>query len=758
MPIASRPSVNRPKDWYKSMFRQIHRRRSDDEFESGGGWNVPDTVDSSNNVTQQFRNGLPDKRGLDTILLPKADLPKHASPSHGNDRRSELGADTHTIHTQPRRSFQYGPRRSSVPETKTERGRETERQWKPGTPAVNSNRTHSASFETTLEQELRHLEAQLETDLREMEQWQSQRAQQESRESKPLNAPSTSASRMASSPSWDRSAGAHHPNGQRTEPWESLGGTRGRDKSPSPRGEPGKAQLAYRAVPVAQWLEQSYYYYYSLSLSDSRMASSPSWDRSAGAHHPNGQRTEPWESLGGTRGRDKSPSPRDPLNPRNGFHGERFGSQEIGSDWPSKREEKKMKAARAKFDFQAQSPKELALQKGDVVYIHRVVDQNWLEGEHHGRHGIFPVAYVEIIPDTERPTPIKPPPIQVLEYGEAVATFNFKADLPVELAFRKGETICLIRRVDDNWFEGRISGTNRQGIFPTNYVQVVKGPRMKNSADSSVPPASPTPVPPAPPEPQSPLTSPTSPKKECSDSLARLLSNQNLLHSSNQHSVSSAPSSNQHLMSAPSTNQRSVAAASSSQYVVRVASSNQHSFPLSNHHSAPMPSSNQHSAPASSSNQHSMPAAYTNQRLPSPSANHLLAPRGAANQHGRSPSPTPTGWASANHIASGQRTEPSPAPPAQSWVPADASPQPHIVFNKSERTQVTSAGGPNSPALQWTLYRVLYNYQPLNGDELELREGDLVDVMERCDDGWFVGTSRRTHLFGTFPGNYVQPV
>uniref|UniRef100_A0A4W3I2H8 SH3 domain-containing protein n=1 Tax=Callorhinchus milii TaxID=7868 RepID=A0A4W3I2H8_CALMI len=444
-----------------------------------------------------------------------------------------------------------------------------------------------------------------------------------------------------------------------------------------------------------------------------------------------------------------------------------------------------MKAARAKFDFQAQSPKELALQKGDVVYIHRVVDQNWLEGEHHGRHGIFPVAYVEIIPDTERPTPIKPPPIQVLEYGEAVATFNFKADLPVELAFRKGETICLIRRVDDNWFEGRISGTNRQGIFPTNYVQVVKGPRMKNSADSSVPPASPTPVPPAsptpvppaspapvppaslapvppaslaPPEPQSPLTSPTSPKKECSDSLARLLSNQNLLHSSNQHSVSSAPSSNQHLMSAPSTNQRSVAAASSSQYVVRVASSNQHSFPLSNHHSAPMPSSNQHSAPASSSNQHSMPAAYTNQRLPSPSANHLLAPRGAANQHGRSPSPTPTGWASANHIASGQRTEPSPAPPAQSWVPADASPQPHIVFNKSERTQVTSAGGPNSPALQWTLYRVLYNYQPLNGDELELREGDLVDVMERCDDGWFVGTSRRTHLFGTFPGNYVQPV
>lgn len=53
-------------------------------------------------------------------------------------------------------------------------------------------------------------------------------------------------------------------------------------------------------------------------------------------------------------------------------------------------------------------------------------------------------------------------------------------------------------------------------------------------------------------------------------------------------------------------------------------------------------------------------------------------------------------------------------------------------------------------------YQALYNYQPRNEDELELREGDIVDVMEKCDDGWFVGTSRRSKLFGTFPGNYVK--
>lgn len=53
-------------------------------------------------------------------------------------------------------------------------------------------------------------------------------------------------------------------------------------------------------------------------------------------------------------------------------------------------------------------------------------------------------------------------------------------------------------------------------------------------------------------------------------------------------------------------------------------------------------------------------------------------------------------------------------------------------------------------------FQALYNYTPRNEDELELRESDVIDVMEKCDDGWFVGTSRRTRFFGTFPGNYVK--
>ena len=55
-------------------------------------------------------------------------------------------------------------------------------------------------------------------------------------------------------------------------------------------------------------------------------------------------------------------------------------------------------------------------------------------------------------------------------------------------------------------------------------------------------------------------------------------------------------------------------------------------------------------------------------------------------------------------------------------------------------------------------YRALYTYAPQNDDELELQEGDMICVLEKCDDGWYVGTSQRTGLFGTFPGNYVERV
>uniref|UniRef100_H3AHS9 Sorbin and SH3 domain containing 3 n=1 Tax=Latimeria chalumnae TaxID=7897 RepID=H3AHS9_LATCH len=298
---------------------------------------------------------------------------------------------------------------------------------------------------------------------------------------------------------------------------------------------------------------------------------------------------------------------------------------------PVKREEKKMKAARAKFDFQAQSPKELMLQKGDIVYIHRQVDKNWYEGEHHGRVGIFPTNYIEILSPTESPKPIKSPTIQVLEYGEAVAQFNFKGDLPVELSFRKGERISLVRRVDENWFEGKISGTSRQGIFPASYVQVVKRPRIKTLEDYP--------------------TCNTSP-------------------------------------------------------------------PLQQAISSPVPVFLQYSknSPCSPTQQYEMTPQTTSQfQFSGQNNTKKLKKLGGSGSS---------------------------------------------VCHRSVPKHPCSVTGikPHDKNILWDSYKAIYNYSPQNNDELELKEGDVVDVMQKCDDGWFVGTSRRTQTFGTFPGNYVAQV
>lgn len=55
-------------------------------------------------------------------------------------------------------------------------------------------------------------------------------------------------------------------------------------------------------------------------------------------------------------------------------------------------------------------------------------------------------------------------------------------------------------------------------------------------------------------------------------------------------------------------------------------------------------------------------------------------------------------------------------------------------------------------------YLAMYAYKPQKADELELRKGEMYRVMEKCQDGWFKGTSLRTGGSGVFPGNYVTPV
>ncbi|XP_065370073.1 serine-rich adhesin for platelets isoform X10 [Calliphora vicina] len=254
--------------------------------------------------------------------------------------------------------------------------------------------------------------------------------------------------------------------------------------------------------------------------------------------------------------------------------------------------------ARALYNFQAQNSKELSFKKGDIIYIKRAIDKNWYEGEHNAMIGLFPANYVEII-NKETVYPVQP---QATVYrkpseGQARAKYNFQAQSGVELSLNKGELVSLTRRVDDNWFEGRIA--NRKGIFPVSYVEVLTDIGAEDIAARTT------------------TIQPTA--RPTLDALRTNINNEfnTLTRNGNQP------------------------------------------------------------------------------------PNAIL--RETRNAH------------------------------------------------KTDILHVDTSSEP-------LVYRALYKYRPQNSDELELQEGDVVHVLEKCDDGWYVGTSQRTGCFGTFPGNYVERV
>ncbi|KAI9803602.1 MAG: hypothetical protein M1825_001945 [Sarcosagium campestre] len=72
-----------------------------------------------------------------------------------------------------------------------------------------------------------------------------------------------------------------------------------------------------------------------------------------------------------------------------------------------------------------------------------------------------------------RPTAPKPKftPKSSLGPNQARALFNFEAEQPTDLGFKKGEVITIVKRTDskNDWWTGRIG--SKEGMFPSNYVE-----------------------------------------------------------------------------------------------------------------------------------------------------------------------------------------------------------------------------------------------------------------------------------------------
>ncbi|KAK5870421.1 hypothetical protein PBY51_025056 [Eleginops maclovinus] len=94
---------------------------------------------------------------------------------------------------------------------------------------------------------------------------------------------------------------------------------------------------------------------------------------------------------------------------------------------------------------------------------------------------------------------------------------------------------------------------------------------------------------------------------------------------------------------------------------------------------------------------------------------------------------------------------PPPPPPPQSSVDGAAF---SLAAGQRPSPSVSEQSGRQRP----TVYVAMFPYAPRKEDELELRKGEMFLVLERCQDGWFKGTSMHTGKIGVFPGNYMSPV
>ncbi|XP_053163092.1 sorbin and SH3 domain-containing protein 1 isoform X32 [Hemicordylus capensis] len=629
----------------------------------------------------------------------------------------------------------------------------------------------------------------------------------------------------------------------------------------------------------------------------------------------------PLQGLSGLKRPSSSASTKDSESPRHFAPLDYMESPE--EIFRRRHDDKEMRAARAKFDFKAQTLKELPLQKGDIVYIYKQIDQNWYEGEHHGRVGIFPRSYIELLPPTEKAQPKKTSPLQVLEYGDAVAKFSFNGDTQVEMSFRKGERIMLIRRVDENWYEGKVSGTNRQGIFPVTYVEVLKQPVLKNTLDyadlllshspnrsltaspqseqlfTPTPPplpfmrqalspelqaitsewisltlgascsSTPAITPPLPPLPDASLCnidylissavaspspsislhhsnfsssstprsvispSPSGPQPSNQNvSLVTLRSEEKLVSSPSPHvsycnspySVVGSPDSFlselSDVIDPQDKLQRSRGASQNIDREDQITADKDLSGILEISRGSWLRQSELEKCVSSQKKYlHAFDESKLNQEERNGPKkrdicnNKQVEPR---ESQSRAMKPvntkpfSPSALLSPSSISSfAVTTKPPPRLTRRVNIPQPSHhslrPGPDLTeseksyvetvcneiiniaeksvhycstisqplaschkrpFNDnkssliiSQQPQVLPLGASlnrNQAPQDILSYQALYSYIPQNDDELELRDGDIIDVMEKCDDGWFVGTSRRTRQFGTFPGNYVK--
>ncbi|KAK3741049.1 hypothetical protein RRG08_005739 [Elysia crispata] len=465
--------------------------------------------------------------------------------------------------------------------------------------------------------------------------------------------------------------------------------------------------------------------------------------------------------------------------------------------------------ARALYNYDSDVPDDLIFKKGDIINLRRQIDENWFQGELSGVVGQFPANFVQVI-------------VPLLQMPQCKALYDF--DLKDEgekdcLSFKKNETLTVIRRVDENWLEGRKG--DKIGIFPIVFVELNDSAKTlvstKSNRSIQQQPA---------PSPSTPSTSsatpvtmtntssfativtssgtettnsaPVTPQRSNlapsgAESLSVRPSIPELVVSHSSGSVAEIPTTatevvSQQAAAAEATESSPAASLTSSECSMVSASSspgehlavtvrsdgNQTALPTNAEASSEVmaassdPSTQQASVTTPMTDttaQQNKRHSYTHSSMSTPPPCSSTQPSNGIQQNRHSSEITlPTGF---GNVPSGTSSVSSaPVSIGEAEVVTLDTTDTHLKAAPTSPKQKSSSSPTTallsdsnvdpSNTLTAPVYTALYCYRPQKDDELQLIKGDQYTVTEKCQDGWFKGACLRTGQAGVFPGNYVH--
>ncbi|XP_022099587.1 E3 ubiquitin-protein ligase SH3RF1-like isoform X2 [Acanthaster planci] len=385
--------------------------------------------------------------------------------------------------------------------------------------------------------------------------------------------------------------------------------------------------------------------------------------------------------------------------------------------------------AMALYKYDAQEHGDLSFNKSDIILLHKKIDDNWYQGVVMGagdQIGFFPASYVQVL------TPLPPDPPQ------CKALYDFEVNEEEEkdcLTFNKDEVLNVIRRVDENWVEGKKG--DKIGIFPLSFVELNGTAKALVDAHAGLDSSS------GPPHQSQGSGDAGSSPDQAGSSQEGGSKNKAKRHSFTSLLGLSGSAQSKSKDPQPSTTTSASTSTSSAAASGSGSNSNRHSMEISS------------------------PVLV---RSSNPTAANLIdskatsvSQQAAAGTAAASTSAGTTAAAGEASAAVSARKKPAPLT-GISQVPASSTRGPNSPSVAASPT-VTQAGNaefrfvgeaPASPKPKVEVYIAMYSFKPTKADELELKKGDFYTVTEKCKDGWFKGMSVKTGDLGVFPGNYMQ--